>query len=373
MFTEKLKYGSDNMHDYVGSAVMIESEKNIEVNERLKKLEDNFKSQQMKGKELKGKDILKGKMFKYGIVSMKPKEVKFYTDLLKLLNEENVLPCIYIINKMSYLVSAKLRDWILLVSDFEHISPYKLKFILTGYLEIEGTPEDIKALLGEDTKVYHLLKAISKNLKTFIKNNRYNGRMSDSQIPRYEQMLKYINEYKNVNSNNAGYSAPHFNWQVISQMFDLWLSEIIYKSDNAQNEKIDVYLDEGIKPSIFSKIELVDHVYGDQNSNEVPGIRIADYLAVMYGKLLQLLVENSQYDRKHPQTQKMIDPNFFHLHNKEQFNLIKILYKIIFDNGYHYSVMRDCHYKDAERLKSYLSYFNNFDSFEQYHNISGRL
>ena len=100
MFTEKLKYGSDNMHDYVGSAVMIESEKNIEVNERLKKLEDNFKSQQMKGKELKGKDILKGKMFKYGIVSMKPKEVKFYTDLLKLLNEENVLPCIYIIGRL---------------------------------------------------------------------------------------------------------------------------------------------------------------------------------------------------------------------------------------------------------------------------------
>ena len=201
MFTEKLKYGSDNMHNYVGAAVEMIDSKEQDIGNQLIKLEDDFKSSQMKGKELKGKDIVKNKIFEYGIASMRSKEVQFYTDLLELLNKEDVQPCIYIINKMSYLVSAKLRDWILLVSDCEDINPYTLKFIFifTGYLETEGNRDDIKALLDENVNVYRLLKVISKNLKLFIKENSNNSRMVESQIPAYKQMLKFINKSRNVN------------------------------------------------------------------------------------------------------------------------------------------------------------------------------
>lgn len=368
MFTEKLKYGSDNMHNYVGAAVEMIDSKEQDIGNQLIKLEDDFKSSQMKGKELKGKDIVKNKIFEYGIASMRSKEVQFYTDLLELLNKEDVQPCIYIINKMSYLVSAKLRDWILLVSDCENINPYTLKFIFTGYLEIEGNRDDIKALLDENVNVYRLLKVISKNLKLFIKENSNNSRMLESQIPAYKQMLKFINKYKNTKSNNNGYKNLRFNWQVVNQMFDLWLEEIINNDDNESSEEVNVYLDEGIKCSIFSSIKQVDHVYGCQHSNDVPGIRIADYLAVIYGKLLQTLLDHSQYDRKKPKNQKLIETSFFDIDEK-QFNLLKLLYKYIFMNNCHYNVMRDCYYKDEVRLENYLSYFNTFKTFKQYHAI----
>lgn len=367
-FIDKLKYGDDNMHDYVGATIKIEDNKKKEIESSLIKLENKFKRIQMKGKELKGKDIVKNKIFKYGIASMKPKEVKFYTDLLNLLIKENIQPCIYIINKMSYLVSSKLRNWILLVSDCEQINPYILKFIFTGYLEIESKPDDIEALLNKNMNIYHTLKIISKNLRQFIRKNKNNYRMLDSQIPAYKQLLKYINKYKNYDSNIINFNNPSFNWQIISQMFDLWLTEILEQDTNARKQEVSVYLDEGIKRSIFDKIQLVDHVYDNQHSSKVPEIRIADYLVVIYGKLLQLLVKDSQYDRASPQTQKLIVTPFFDI-NEGQFNLLKLLYKLIFNNNYHYSVMKDCYYKDEVRLESYLRYFNNFRSFKQFCNI----
>ena len=38
-------------------------------------------------------------------------------------------------------------------------------------------------------------------------------------------------------------------------------------------------------------------------------------------------------------------------------------------NNCHYNVMRDCYYKDEVRLENYLSYFNTFKTFKQYHAI----
>lgn len=81
---------------------------------------------------------------------MKKRELEFYSNILDIISRYEIKSCIYVVNKVSNLVSSKLRNWILDVSELDRrIEPYGLKFILTDFYEVEGTKEEINMLVSK--------------------------------------------------------------------------------------------------------------------------------------------------------------------------------------------------------------------------------
>lgn len=360
---DKLKYGSDRMHNYVGVAIGINEASLSKVEKEIITLEENFKKErkQLNGKELKGTKVLGNSVFNTGISSMKKRELEFYINLLDIISRYEIKSCIYVVNKVSNLVSSKLRNWILDVSELDRrIEPYGLKFTLTDFYEVEGTKEEINMLVSKSSTVYSLLKETRKHLREFVRKNKNNHRMMVRQIPVYKDLIKIIDKYINVKTKNIGYRETTFNWDQVSFEISLWMDELKISSNSI------LYLDEGMPIKPFNTLNL--SIIPNNHSEELVGIRIADYVSVLFGKLLQLLLDETRYDREQPTKLKLLDTSFFDL-NELQFRLVNKLYNFLFENGQRYSVILDCYCKDAIRLKSYLEYFSIYDDFTVYKSI----
>lgn len=101
---------------------------------------------------------------------MKKRELEFYSNILDIISRYEIKSCIYVVNKVSNLVSSKLRNWILDVSELDRrIEPYGLKFTLTDFYEVEGTKEAINMLVSKSSTVYSLLKETRKHLREFVR------------------------------------------------------------------------------------------------------------------------------------------------------------------------------------------------------------
>lgn len=73
-----------------------------------------------------------------------------------------------------------------------------------------------------------------------------------------------------------------------------------------------LYLDEGMPIKLFNTLNNLS-IIPNNHSEELVGIRIADYVSVLFGELLQLLLDETRYDREQPTKLKLLDTSFFDL------------------------------------------------------------
>ncbi|MEK1418968.1 hypothetical protein HCZ06_06795 [Limosilactobacillus fermentum] len=364
---DKLKYGDDRMHNYLGVGIAIRKSCYEEVSTRIVQLEDEYRANrpQLKDKELKGANILKSN-FEYGIQGMGEKSVDFYLNLLKIINEYEIIPCIYSVNKISLITSAKLRNWIISVansfnkSNFPNgmIIPSAIKFDLTNFYAIEGSEEMISLLTNNESTVKEVLDQTKIEVNKFIDAHSSYER-SFEEIGQYSFIVNLIDHY---HDNDVDvYRAPVFDWNYAINLVKGWINE--FELGNSY-----IYLDNGIPKNEFERL-INNEVIPDQNSKNIPGIRIADYIAVLVGKLQQVVIDNFRYDHSQPWKLKYLDPNMFNL-SKDQFKLASELFSLL-DNHEGRSVVRmDTYLKDMGALMSYLAYISEWKDYDEFDNVS---
>lgn len=358
---KKIKLGNDNMHVYVADVIKINKDNLSIIEENYKLLEKKYIASRKFDKELKGKDIL-NQNFKFGIASMKNRELDFYNSLIDLLLENQVDNLLLSINKMSLVADNRLTDWILELEKKRFIeSAWLLKYSLVKYLENEASASVILSIFDPNKSNREVLTEIQKDLGTFIEKNKLIKRMR-GQIEEYKGLIQTIKKNKHLISTSS-FVEVSFDWEKLSFNIDLWMTEM------SQNNKFDtqatkLILDEGIPLQPFKKFDFLLVKEEEDSANHV-GLRISDVLIVFMGKMISKLSNDVKHDKMHPEERKLLSNSWFELEEK-QFELLKKMKDYFFPDNSIYCFVVDAYFDDAALLQTYFEYVSTYESFDSY-------
>jgi hypothetical protein len=360
---KKIKLGNDNMYVYVADLIKINEESLHEIEEKYKLLEIKYMSSRNfpDNKELKGKDIL-GKNFKYGIASLKGRELDFYNSLFDLLLENHVDNLLFSINKMSLVADNRLTGWILELEEKRYIeSAWLLKYSLVKYLEIEASDSVIQSIFDSNKGNREVLTEIQKDMAAFVEKNKHIKRMK-VQIQEYKNLIQTIRQAKHL-IQDTPFVEVSFDWNKVSFDIDLWITEMCL--DNKFNRQTaELILDEGIPLEPFKKLNFPS-IKEDEDSATHVGLRISDVLVVISGKYISKLANEHRYDKNNPDKRKLLPNDWFQLDEK-QFNLLKKMKKYFFPNDSTYCFIVDTYFDDSLLFEAYFRYISSYDSFNVY-------
>lgn len=364
---KKIKLGNDNMYVYVADLIKINQDRFTEVEEQYILLEKKYLSSRSfpANTELKGKDIL-DKNFKYGIASLKSRELDFYNSLFDLLLKNNVENLLFSINKMSLVVDKRMTEWILKLEEKRFIDSARLlKYSLVKYMEIEASNTVIQSFFDSNKGNREILTEIQNDLAAFIEKNKHIRRMK-VQIQNYKELIQIIRNTKHLIPETP-FDGISFDWNKVSFDIDLWITEkmLLDKLDIKSTELI---LDQGIPLEPFKKLQFPSIKFDEDSSNHV-GLRISDVLVVISGKYISKLASEHRYDKNNPEKRKLLSKDWFQLDEK-QFNVLKKMNEYLFPIDSRYCFIVDTYFDDALLFESYSRYISSYDSFNDYNNHS---
>ncbi|WP_434122270.1 hypothetical protein [Salinicoccus roseus] len=360
---KKIKLGNDNMFVYVADVVKISEENLPIIEENYQLLENNYKSTRNfeNEKELKGSSILKNN-FKYGVASLKKRELKFYSSLMDILLENDISNLLFTINKMSLVADNRLTPWILELEKEDYIESARLiKYSLVKYLEIEASEKVIQTIFDSSKSNKQVITEIQKDLYDFIDKHRHNKRMK-VQLLEYKKLRKLIKSKKYLIA-DYNYKEVSFDWSKVVFNIDLWFTELNYENKFAI-ESAEILLDEGIPLEPFNKFDSLMIKENQDSSNHV-GLRISDVLVVFVGKYISNLASDVRYNKDRPDIRKILSELWFEI-NEEQFNLIKKIRKFFFPHNSKYCYIVDTYFDDALLWQTFINYVDSYSTFDSY-------
>ncbi|QAS52352.1 hypothetical protein [Halobacillus litoralis] len=360
---KKIRLGSDNMYVYVADLIKINRESLHKIEENYKLLEKKYISSRNLPdyKELKGKDIL-AKNFKYGIASLKNRELDFYNSLFDILLENHVDNLLFTINKMSLVADNRLTQWILKLEEKRYIESARLfKYSLVKYLELEASDSVIQSIFDKYKGNREVLTEIQKDLAAFVTKNKNIQRMK-YQIQDYERLVQTIRKTKHF-IQDTPFNEVSFDWNKVTFDIDLWITEMnFYNKFDSQSAEL--ILDEGIPIDPFKKLD-IPSIKENEDSVTHVGLRISDVLVVLSGKYISKLANEHRYDKNNPGKRKLLSNEWFQL-DKKQFNLLKKMTEYFFPKDSTYCFIVDTYFDDAVLFETYFRYINTYNSFNDY-------
>jgi hypothetical protein len=359
---KKIKLGNDNMFVYVADLIKINEENLHVIEEKYKLLESNYMSfRNFRNKELKGKDIL-DKNFKYGIASLKGRELDFYNSLFDLLLENHVDNLLFSINKMSLVADKRLTGWILKLEEKRFTESARLlKYSLVKYLEIEASDRVIQSIFDPNKGNREVLTEIQKDMAAFVDKNKHIPRMK-VQIQDYRNIIQTIRKAKHL-IQDTSFDEVTFDWNKVSFDIDLWITEMdLANKFNMQSSEL--ILDEGIPLEPFKKLNFPSIKLDEDSKNHV-GLRISDVLVVISGKYISKLANEHRHDKNNPEKRKLLPNDWFQL-DERQFDLLKKMKKYFFPNDSTYCFIVDTYFDDALLFETYFRYISSYESFNDY-------
>jgi hypothetical protein len=360
---KKIKLGNDNMNVYVANLIKINEKSLHEIEEKYEFLERKYLSTRnfSDNVELKGKDVL-SKNFKYGIASLKGRELDFYNSLFDLLLENHVDNLLFSINKMSLVADNRLSDWILELEERRFIESAKLlKYSLVKYLEIEASGSVIKSIFDPNNGNREVLTEIQKDMAAFVDKNKHIKRMKD-QIQNYKEIIQTIRKTKHL-IQETPFTKVSFDWNKVSFAIDLWISEMCL-SNKFNMQSAELILDEGIPLEPFKKLNFPS-IKEDEDSATHVGLRISDVLVVISGKYISNLAKELRYDKNNPEKRKLLPNDWFQL-DENQFDLLKKMNKYFFPNDSTYCFIVDTYFDDALIFETFFRYISSYKTFNDY-------
>lgn len=352
----RFRMADDKMLTYVMAAVDIPSENQDQFEKEFIKLETSFISNMRNSTtELKGAKLLDRKKFVNGFASLPKNETQYFIDIIELFNKHNISACVVTEDKVSSLVMGRLKYWIEFVSKKMKRSSQLLAYSLIKYVTIESNSKVNRELSDSNVKIYSILKSIKKDLRSFIEKYKNVSRMRE-EIGTYKDIVTIINTCQNVTVTDPKGDSK-FNWEKVDFSLGLWLTEKNFKDELSE---CTLFLDEGIDPKYFDEKKYFS-IVANQDSKTSAGIRSADLLVTLVGKLLSNLSSSTQYDRNFPGKTVHLGDEWFDLKDN-QLKLAKLLNNFIINTEFQYSFTNSGYFDDAVLCQSYLEYLSEFDN-----------
>ncbi|QIL46194.1 hypothetical protein G7081_03455 [Vagococcus coleopterorum] len=352
---KRLNLADDNMSSYVANLFSVKNSVKGKVEDEYKKIINGFERQN-KSSELKGQQILKSH-FNYGIANMHTKEVNFYTELLKILIENDCSNLCFAISKFSIVVNVRFSKWLLELQRDRHIhNVHLIKYSITKFFEIESSQELNELLFDNNISNKEFISALIKELKEFIDIHSRNKRM-EMQISEYKNMVKVFKQHKHRLS-EIDFDEVQFDWEQFKWSIDLWVTENKVVN-NWEGEENQLFLDEGIPDLGFSELGFTDVLKG-QESHQHIGLQITDMLVALIGKQITKMGSALRYDAENPSVTTNLPKEWFEM-DEENYKLICLLNKYL--NQGQYSLIYDTFFDDLLIFTSYLEYISSFANY----------
>ena len=159
----------------------------------------------------------------------------------------------------------------------------------------------------------------------------------------------------------------NFNWEKVIFKVDLWLLENEHINNSDQKNMI-LILDEEIPKEPFEQFDF-NSVHENAKSEEHVGLRISDVLVAIAGNYISKLASDTKYDFDNPTKPMYVSPIYFNL-TESKFNLLKQMSAFFFRENKMYGFCVDTYFDDGVLFESFLTYINEYHSFDSYNKIN---
>lgn len=341
---------SNNFRNYVRSYISVSTDDVQDIENNLIDLEKKYFSQNyMDGKEIHAKDKIKISGNK-GIENLGGDTIKFMEGLLNIC--EKITVYIFTLNKMEYIVQNSIK-----VVKKNLVTKEEVIYSLTKLFQNQQTEELMKILFSQPTsitkkKFLDALKEIEDSLK--------NKKLKSTELRAVKDIITLVK--KDI-------------IQILPQNSYKWdyEFEVINFLNLLKTDSIKIIFDEGndIKNVMDVKKESQSIVTMTNNSAIVPGLRIADWFATFFGKLLRsiseaLKVKDGKINKANNETVLDLPYKWFNL-NYQQFNLCKNIKKCIENNQIRFEVGNFA--DDLLFLLGYLKFIGDFETYEEFSSV----
>lgn len=335
--------GETYYDNFLTAIVGWDSDKEAGIKQKYLVFEEKYAERKKKG-ELKS-DTFKSNQFKYGFASFNKPNVDMLNDLLSIIDDDFFI-YLFVASKIEYVIIQLFKDYKnSLFFDMDSVRYSIVKAILT-YRPIEV----INNIYAEPNKfVSSLIDFFNKR----IEHNKKNITLKEAENNAFENILMILQDVKPPISINWDYHMSFVGFD--SLLKSKRIADYSLTIDKEGNSKT---LDAAIEVGIANCTEV--------DSKEHFGLRIADMLAGIVGKLMKSLYHSLKNESNNATVSKtLLDKTWFKL-SEEQLSLYKKLYHILLEiNNDWYKIYAGNYSDDLISLLALLDYMNHFKSADE--------
>ena len=336
-------FNSANYYDnFITVMVGWELDNEKEIHEKYTSFENKYEIRKNKEGELKS-DTMKNNDLKNGVASIKKDNINFYKDFLNLFsNDMHVY--YFSASKLEYILLSFLKREDYENSDFIPTINYDAMIYTITKAIITYKPLNVvEALLSNDNNALYYLKRffIEK-----INQNKANLALKKHENNAFKNVVVFLDKFKAIKS-------FEWNYEIAFWGFEKYLNEHSIISHNLIIDK------EGTEKTISAARKVIGPSVKDGDSKEFFGIRLADMVAGVLGKLMNSL-HNSLSSTKLNKT--LLREKWFDLTEEKLMLYKKLHYVFIELNASYHKSFSGIYADDLLELIALLNYFNEFES-----------
>lgn len=379
---------SDELFDYVSFFIGFEDSKENNIETSFKDWEERTKTSNnySNSNEFKSSSITPklSKIKQKGFGAFNSKQVKAYSELIDMLIKFDTKYQLSILDKVSPLVLGALKPWLNWIDEKPEFYKFIRPLFIYSVVKYSGVENVYNSKFLEQIKILQennitmpinkLLEILKYGLIYFIKEHQLIPRFKRENAA-YKDIIDLIDLYcppdTMLTGKDFGISGYNLYFGVTLMIDELFFTSSISEAHSYKN--IEFYFDEKSLDNEFRKrCDSFRAVHSDLKSNDFFGIRIADFISGLFGKLLSAVNYAEQYDQTIPAKRKLLPSEWFKI-SELQFDFIKKIYDFFYAKGRKYIVYHNEYCDNFLSLDSYIRLIERFESYKTFKNYNGDL
>lgn len=335
--------GETYYDNFLVAIVGWDSDKEVEIKQKYLAFEEKYAERKKKG-ELKS-DTFKSNQFKYGFASFNKPNVEMLNDLLSIIDDDFFI-YLFVASKIEYVIIQLFKDYTnSIFVDMDSVRYSIVKAILTY-----RPTEVINSIYAEPEEfVSSLIDFFTQRIEL----NKSNIALKEAENNAFENILMILQDVEPPTSINWDY---HMSFEGFSSLLkSKRIADYSLTIDKEGNSKTH---DAAIEVGIVNCTEV--------DSKEHFGLRIADMLAGIVGKMMKSLYHSLRNESNNATvTKTLLDKSWFKV-SEEQLCLYKKLHHILLEiNNDWYKIYAGNYSDDLISLLALLDYMNHFKSADE--------
>lgn len=335
--------GETYYDNFLVAIVGWDSDKEVEIKRKYLAFEEKYAERKKKG-ELKS-DTFKSNQFKYGFASFNKPNVEMLNDLLSIIDDDFFI-YLFVASKIEYVIIQLFKDYTnSIFVDMDSVRYSIVKAILTY-----RPTEVINSIYAEPEEfVSSLIDFFTQRIEL----NKSNIVLKEAENNAFENILMILQDVEPPTSINWDY---HMSFVGFSSLLkSKRIADYSLTIDKEGNSKTH---DAAIEVGIVNCTEV--------DSKEHFGLRIADMLAGIVGKMMKSLYHSLRNESNNATvTKTLLDKSWFKV-SEEQLCLYKKLHHILLEiNNDWYKIYAGNYSDDLISLLALLDYMNHFKSADE--------
>lgn len=339
---------SDNYYDnFISVIVGWEERKELSVEEKYFAFEQKYADRMTNG-ELKS-STFKNNQLKYGFASLNKQNVEMIDDFLSLIEDDFYL-YFFCASKIEYIVIQLLRNYrSTFFINIESVRYSIVKAIVTY------RPESVIRNIESSPGI--IVNTLIEFLEERIEINKSNITLKRKENQEFENIIFILRDLEPINSFDWNYHMQFDGFAMLLKNLAIDDYSLTIDKEGANNKRSKT-LNSAKDTGLINCNEI--------DSKQCFGIRMADILAGIIGKLMKSLFKSlHKKENNEDVRRKLLEINWFQL-NSKQLLLYKKLYHIILEiNNDWYKIYAGNYSDDLVCFLALLDFMNHFENTEE--------